>query len=162
MLTENPWLGLGTATHLEGLREEPLDLPGPGDGELILLAELVHAQDSDDVLERLVVLQDLLHSSGDAVVLGADDVGVHDAGGGVQRVHRRVDAQLGDGAGQHSGGVLELDAKIRKTLLVGQATFVWEMIKRNKIANVTGDHSHSLPSERMWIVKKKRIAPFVG
>lgn len=38
-------------------------------------------------------------------MLGAHDVGVHDAGGGVQRVHGRVDAELGDGAGQHGGGV---------------------------------------------------------
>ena len=46
-------------------------------------------------------LQDLLHATGDVVVLLADDAHVEHAGGGVQRVHRRVDAQLGDAARQH-------------------------------------------------------------
>lgn len=50
-------------------------------------------------------LEDLLHPTGHVVVLGPYDVGVHDSGGGVQRVHGGVDAQLGDGAGQHGGGV---------------------------------------------------------
>uniref|UniRef100_A0A1I8GZM3 BHLH domain-containing protein n=1 Tax=Macrostomum lignano TaxID=282301 RepID=A0A1I8GZM3_9PLAT len=55
--------------------------------------------------ERAVILQDLLHAAGHSVVLLADNVGIQDAGGRVQRVHGRVDAQLGDAAGQHGGGV---------------------------------------------------------
>lgn len=50
-------------------------------------------------------LEDFLHATGDIVVLGSDNVGVHDTGCGVQGVHGGVDAQLSDGAGQHSGGV---------------------------------------------------------
>lgn len=50
-------------------------------------------------------LQYLLHAPGHVVVLGPHDVGVHDTGGGIQRVHGWVDAQLGDGAGQYGGGV---------------------------------------------------------
>jgi len=38
-------------------------------------------------------------------VFVADDLGVEDARGGVQRVNGRVDAQLGDLAGQNRGGV---------------------------------------------------------
>lgn len=38
-------------------------------------------------------------------MLGPHDVGVHDPGRGVQGVHGRVNAQLGDGTGQHRGGV---------------------------------------------------------
>lgn len=38
-------------------------------------------------------------------MLGPDDVGVHDTGGGIQGVDSGVDAQLSDGAGQHGGGV---------------------------------------------------------
>ena len=94
-----------TKACLERLGEESLDLPSPGDGELVLLGQLVHAENGDDVLQGLVVLQDLLHASGYPVVLLADDVGIHDPGGGVQRVHGRVDAQLGDGSRQHGGGV---------------------------------------------------------
>src|SRR5690606_40751468 len=35
----------------EGLRKEALDAPGPGHDDLVLVGELVHAQDGDDVLE---------------------------------------------------------------------------------------------------------------
>lgn len=38
-------------------------------------------------------------------MFSSDDVGVHDTGGGVQGIHSRVDAQLGDGTGQYSRGV---------------------------------------------------------
>ena len=64
--------------YLEGLRKESLNLPGSGDLQLVLLGQLVHTQDGDDVLKGLVVLQDLLHATGDAVVLVSDNVGVHD------------------------------------------------------------------------------------
>merc|ERR1712061_443580 len=90
---------------LERLREEPLDLPGPGDRQLVLLGQLVHTQDGDDVLQRLVVLKDLLDATGDLVVLSADDVLVHDPGGGIERIDGGVNAQLGNTSGQHSGGV---------------------------------------------------------
>merc|ERR1712055_1027887 len=38
-------------------------------------------------------------------MLGSDDVGVHDTGGGVEGVDSGVDATLGDTTGQDSGGV---------------------------------------------------------
>src|SRR4029453_2911361 len=41
----------------ERLRQEALDLARPGDGELVLGRELVHAEDRDDVAELLVLLQ---------------------------------------------------------------------------------------------------------
>lgn len=118
-------------SHLEGLGKETLDLTGAGDGQFVLLRQLVHTQNGNDVLQGLVVLkwgrkllsqsssqvgpcsqlpqaanlEDLLHTTGDVVVLGSHDVGVHDTGGGVQGVDSGVDTQLGDGAGQHSGSV---------------------------------------------------------
>merc|ERR1712055_1098109 len=92
-------------SDLEGLRQEPLDLPRSGDLDLVLLRQLVHTQDSNDILEGLVVLQQLLDITGNSVVLGSDDVGVHDTGGGVKGVDGGVDATLGNTTGQHSGGV---------------------------------------------------------
>ena len=53
----------------------------------------------------LVALQDALHLARDVVVLLADHVRVELARGGVQRVHGRIDAQGGDVAAQHDGGV---------------------------------------------------------
>ena len=46
--------------HEERLREEALDLAGALHGELVLVGELVDAEDRDDVLELLVALEDLL------------------------------------------------------------------------------------------------------
>jgi len=46
---------------VERLGEELLDLPRPGDRELVVLRQLVHAEDRDDVLQVLVPLQDQLH-----------------------------------------------------------------------------------------------------
>ena len=40
----------------------------------IVLGELIHAEDGDDVLEILVELQDSLHATRDRVVLLADDL----------------------------------------------------------------------------------------
>eukprot|EP00962_Isochrysis_galbana_P031658 scaffold10307_cov120-Isochrysis_galbana.AAC.5 len=53
------WAYAGTRKdlgHVEGLREEALDLAGACDGHLVVLGELVHAEDGDDILQRLVVL----------------------------------------------------------------------------------------------------------
>ena len=44
-------------SNLEGLAEEALDLARACDCLLVLLAQLVHAQDGDDVLQVLVVLR---------------------------------------------------------------------------------------------------------
>ena len=58
-----------------GLGHEQLDLPGAGDDQLVVVRQLVDAQDGDDILEVLVPLQDLLHTAGDAVVALTDDGG---------------------------------------------------------------------------------------
>src|SRR3546814_389082 len=90
---------------VEGLRQELLDLAGAGDGQLVLFAELVHAQDRDDVLQRLVLLQDRLDRAGGFIMFLADDAGFQNATGRVQRVDRRIDAQFRNGAVENGGGV---------------------------------------------------------
>src|SRR5438094_3850449 len=91
--------------HVEGLGEELLDLARPGDGELVVLGELVHAEDGDDVLQVLVALQDRLDLSGHAVVLLADHRRAQDARGRVERVDGGVDAELGDLTREYGGRV---------------------------------------------------------
>ena len=59
-------------------------------------AQFVHPQNGDDVLQRLVALQDALHVTGHLIMLFAHDLRVHQARVAVQRVHGRVDAQFGD------------------------------------------------------------------
>ena len=87
------------------LREEPLDLARTGDDELVLVGELVHAQDRDDVLQILVPLEDLLHLRRDGVVLGRDDSRLEGTRDGVERVDGRVDPLLDDRPREHGGRV---------------------------------------------------------
>src|SRR4029079_10548106 len=82
------------------LREEALHLASARDDELVLVGELVHAEDRDDVLQVLVALQDLLDARCDAVVVVGDDAGLERPRRRVERVHRRVDPLLHDRARQ--------------------------------------------------------------
>ena len=50
-------------------------------------------------------LQDFLHSSGDVIMLIANNVGIHNSRGGVQWIHSWIDAQLSNSPGQHSGSI---------------------------------------------------------
>ena len=90
---------------MERLRQEALDLSGARHDQFVLFRQLVHAENGNDVLQRLVGLQDALRLAGHIVVLLADDARVERARRGVERVNRRVDAQLGDLARQHGGRV---------------------------------------------------------
>ena len=85
----------------EGLAQEALHLAGAGHDLLILVGQLVHAHDGDDVLQLAVALEDGLHLARHVVVLLAHDLGGQDAAGGIQRIHRRVDALGGDVTGQN-------------------------------------------------------------
>ena len=105
------------------LREEPLDLAGARDDELVLVGQLVHAEDRDDVLQVLVALEHLLHRRRDRVVLVGDDPGLERAGGRVERVDGRVDPLLDDRAREHGGGVE-----------------VGERVRRGRVGEVVGGH----------------------
>src|SRR4249920_2168282 len=75
-LLERDQLALG-ARELRGdeerLAEELLDLARAIDRHAVVLAELVHAENGDDVLQVLVLLERLLDLAGHAVVALADD-----------------------------------------------------------------------------------------
>src|SRR6185437_2044653 len=102
-------VGAGGARELFGdeerLGEEALDLARALHRQLVLVGELVDAEDRDDVLELLVALQDLLDAVGDAEVVLAEDVRLEDRRGRVERVDGRVDAFFGDRARQRRGRV---------------------------------------------------------
>ena len=91
--------------HVEGLGQEFLDLSGPVYRQLVLVGELVHAQDGDDVLELIVPLQHCLDLPGGLVVVLPYHLGFEDTGGGLQGVHGGVEALLRDLAAQDGSGV---------------------------------------------------------
>ena len=107
----------------ERLRQELLDLAGARHRQLVLLGELVDAEDRDDVLQVLVALQHLLHRPGDVVVLVADDSRVEDARRRGQRIDGRIDAELDDRARQ-----------------VGRRVEVRERRRRGRVGVVVGRH----------------------
>lgn len=43
--------------HLEGLGQETLDLAGARHGQFVLLRQLIHTQDGNDILQGFVVLR---------------------------------------------------------------------------------------------------------
>jgi peptide chain release factor 1 len=61
-------------SNVERLAEETLDLAGAQNRQFVFRAELVHAENRDDVLEIAVALQHLLHSAGYGIMLFADHV----------------------------------------------------------------------------------------
>src|ERR1043166_2662362 len=90
---------------VQRLAQKALDLARARDGELVVFGELVHAEDRDDVLQRLVALQHLLHAPRHRVMLLADDRRRQHARGRIERIDRRIQALRGDIAGQHRGRI---------------------------------------------------------
>src|SRR5262249_38052013 len=64
-----------------------------------------HAENGDDVLQRLVALQRFLNRARRVVVLLPDDVHVENTRGGIERIDRRINALRGDVARENGGGV---------------------------------------------------------
>ena len=81
--------------NVERLGQEALHLAGARNRQTILVAELFHAQDGNNILQISVFLQNLLHRTRRFVVLLTDDIRLQNTGGGCQRVNGRVNALLG-------------------------------------------------------------------
>src|SRR5690606_11993248 len=94
--------GLGDEKRL---RQEALNLSRPGNRQLVVFGEFVHAEDRDDVLQFLVALQHCLHTARAVVMFLANDVRVQHPAGGVERVHRGIDAEFGDLPRQDERGI---------------------------------------------------------
>ena len=58
---------------VERLAKKALDLAGAGDDQLIFFRQLIHAENGDDILQRLILLQRLLDGAGHFIMLLADD-----------------------------------------------------------------------------------------
>src|SRR6266536_1949886 len=105
--------------HEEGLGQEPLDLAGAVDQDLVVLGQLVDSQDRDDVLQVVVALEDLLHALGHAVVVLAHVARGEDARGRVERVYRRLDSERGYVTDEHGGRVQGGERRVRGRVGVG-------------------------------------------
>jgi len=102
---EHTWVASEDLGHVEGLGEETFDLTGTSDGKLVFFGEIVHTENGDDILERSVVLDELLHATRAVVVDLADDGWVQHTRGGVERIDGRVDTESGQITRQHSRGI---------------------------------------------------------
>ena len=119
--------------HVERLRQEALHFPGAGHGQFVFFRQFVHAEDGDDVLQFLVLLQDGLHAAGDVIVVFADNHRVEDPRGRVERVHSRVDALFGDRARKHRGRVKVSERRGRRR--------VGKVVRRNVHGLHRGDRA---------------------
>src|SRR3990170_5390342 len=93
--TNFPGVPVNCSATKKGWDREPLYLSRPHDHKLILFGKLVHAEDGDYVLKVFVLLQYLLDFSRGRVVLFADYARLQNARGGIERINRRVYAELG-------------------------------------------------------------------
>src|SRR2546428_1067684 len=99
-----PWSVGEHFGHEERLRQKALDLAGTGHQQLVILRQFVHAKDGNDVLQLLVALQHLLHSTRDSIMLFTHDVRREEPGERIERVDRGVDAALDDRPGKAHRG----------------------------------------------------------
>ena len=90
---------------MEGLREELLNLTSTVDRKALLLGQLVHTQNGDDVLKVGVLLQELLDLDGDAIVLLANDRGIEGVGRRRERVDGREQAKRRNATRKDRGGI---------------------------------------------------------
>merc|ERR1712012_1296285 len=79
-------------SDLERLRKETLNLTCTCNGKLVFFRQLVHTQNSNNILKGLVMFF-------------ADNIRVHDTRSGIKGIYSGIDTQFGNGSGQHSGGV---------------------------------------------------------
>ena len=91
--------------NTEWLGQESLDSSGSGDSHSVLFRQLVHTQNGNDILQGLVVLDQLLHTSCNVVVLVTNDSWVEHSRGRLQWVHSWVDTQFSNSTGKYRGGV---------------------------------------------------------
>merc|ERR1719498_2063918 len=82
--------------NCERLRHETLDLTCTCNSKFMFLRKLIHTKNSNNILEGLVILEDLLAFTSDVVVARTDDTGVHHTRCGIQRTYSRVDSELGN------------------------------------------------------------------
>ena len=91
--------------HKKRLAEKPLHLARSGDNEFVFGGKFVHAEYGDNILQFLVSLQNLPGAQGSVIMFFANYVRVKNAGTGSQRIHRWVNAQLNNFAGERGGCV---------------------------------------------------------
>ena len=91
--------------HKEGLREETLNTTSAVHSGLILIRELLHTENRDDILQLLVTLENLFHTLSSVVVLLTYNVGVEDSRSRLQRIYCGVDTECGNLTREHGGCV---------------------------------------------------------
>src|SRR5262245_14696831 len=82
--------------HTERLAQETLDLARAEDGEFVFGGELIHAQDSNNVLKVFIALEHALHPTGNIVMFQTDNFRGEGARSRGERIYSRVNTQFGN------------------------------------------------------------------
>src|SRR3989344_3048657 len=112
---------------VEGLGEKALNAAGPSDHLLVGFGQLFHAEDSNDVLQVFISLQNALHLTGDLVMLLSYYLRRQNSRGGIERINGRINAEFDEGTGEH-------DRRIK----------VGEGGGRSGVGDIVGRHEHGL------------------
>ena len=94
-----------TSATVNGWDKKSLNFTSPGNKQLIILRKLIHTEDGDDILQIFILLQGNLNTAGNQIMLLTDDIRIKNTGGGIQRINRRIDSELGNLPGKNNGSV---------------------------------------------------------
>ena len=83
-------------SNMERLRQEALDFARTGHGQFVVFRQFVHAQNGDDILKRLILLQRFLNAASGVIMFLADNRWRQHAADRVKRVNGRINAKLGN------------------------------------------------------------------
>ncbi len=113
--------------YTEGKWSNITFLPVSADNQFVLIGELVHSKDCNDVLQLVIFLKYLLHPLCCIVMLLSDNVRVEDTGCGLKRVHGRIDTQRCNLSAQY-----------------GSSVQMRECCRRSRVRKVIGRHINGL------------------
>ena len=88
----NAWRSGEDFRNVKWLRQEPLNLPGARHNQFVVFRQFIHTENGDDVLQRLIALENPLDVPRNLVMLLTNHPRIKDTRCGIEWVNRRVDA----------------------------------------------------------------------
>src|SRR5579875_3887351 len=114
-------------TNEEWLGQEVLNLTSTSNCQLVIVAQLVHTQNCDDILQFTVTLENLLDAASHLVVLLTDNFRCQCTGSGCERIDRWIQTHFGN-----------------LTVQVGGCIQVRKCVGRSRVSVVIGRHVNGL------------------
>src|SRR5690242_11357660 len=90
------WCTRELFSHEERLRQELLDLTCASDSLLVVVTQLIHTKNGDDVLQILISLQHFLHRASNVVVFLSHNLRIENRRTGVERINSWINTKFSE------------------------------------------------------------------